>query len=140
VYLSVNIQFHHEGLLRDALERFQQHHWNIGSQLHSMVQLEKPKMTMSYRNAILLMLTLNVVGMTIVIMNKIRDDKERVTLMARPDGSLQVLAKWTEIITDNADEVTPIAASPVEDLSWFTILGVGVGSMIAHFALFVLLL
>jgi hypothetical protein len=138
-YLSVNIEFHRDGILREALNRFQEHHWNISSQLQSMVQLEKPK-SMPHRPAILLMLTLNLIGMTIVILNKLRCDKERVTLLARPDGSLHVLAKWTQIVTHNPDEITPIAASPIEDLSWWTIFGVGLGSTALHIALFAIIL
>lgn len=132
--MSVTVQFQHDIILREALTRFEQHNWNIGSRLQSMVQLEKPK-CMSRRTAMILMLTLNIIGIAIVVSNKLRSEKERVTLLARPDGQLQVLAKWTQLVTDNPEEVEAIAASPIEDLSWVTILMIGLLSFALHFAI-----
>lgn len=137
--MSVTIQFHHDALLREALTCFLEHQWNVGSQLQSMVQLEKPK-CMSRRTALILMLALNVFGIAIVVSNKLRSEKERVTLLARPDGQLQVLAKWTQIVTDKPEEVEAIAASPIEDLSWLMIFMIGAASVALHFAIFAILL
>ncbi len=115
--MSVSLSFHQDHMLRDAISVFLEQDWHVGSQLTRMVQLEKPR-CMAHRTAALLMVFMGIFGTVLVILNKVRCAKERVTVLLRSDGTLELLGNRQQIVTADPRELAPVAASVQGAIGW----------------------